>query len=35
VNDLAKAVRRDAPANAAIQTEEGVFVNGVAPLFPD
>jgi hypothetical protein len=35
VNDLAKAVRRDAPANAAIQTEEGDFVNGVAPLFPD
>ena len=35
VNDLAKAVRRDAPADAAIQTEEGVFVNGVAPLFPD
>ena len=35
VNDLAKAVRRDAPANAAIHTEEGVFVNGTAPLFPD
>jgi len=28
-------VRRDAPANAAIHTEEGVFVNGTAPLFPD
>ena len=35
VNDLAKAVRGDAPANATIHTEAGVFVNGVAPLFPD
>ena len=35
MNNLDKAVRRDAPANAAIQTEEGVFVNVVAPLFPD
>jgi len=35
VNDLAKAVQRDAPANATIHTEEGVFVNGTAPLFPD
>jgi len=33
-NDLAKAVQRDAPADAVVQTEEGVFVNGVAPLFP-
>ena len=35
VNDLAKAVQRDAPTNATIHTEEGVFVNGTAPLFPD
>ncbi|MGH3259976.1 MAG: hypothetical protein ACRDOU_32020 [Streptosporangiaceae bacterium] len=35
VNDLAKAVQRDTPANATIHTEAGVFVNGVAPLFPD
>jgi hypothetical protein len=35
VNDLAEAVRRDAPADATIHTEAGVFVNGVAPLFPD
>ena len=35
VSDLAKAVQRVAPANATIHTEEGVFVNGVAPLFPD
>lgn len=35
VNDLAKAVQRDVPANATIHTEAGVFVNGVAPLFPD
>jgi hypothetical protein len=35
VNDLAKAVQRDAPANATVHTEEGVFVNGTAPLLPD
>ena len=35
VNDLAKAVQRDAPTNVTIHTEEGVFVNGTAPLFPD
>jgi hypothetical protein len=35
VNDLAKAVQRDAPTNATIHTEEGVFVNGTAPLFTD
>jgi hypothetical protein len=35
VNDLAQAVQREAPADATIHTEEGVFVNGVAPLFPD
>jgi hypothetical protein len=35
VSDLAKAVQLDAPADATIHTEEGVFVNGVAPLFPD
>ena len=35
VSDLAKAVQRVAPANATIHTEEGVFVNGVAPLFPN
>jgi hypothetical protein len=33
-SDLAKAVRRDAPADATVQTEAGVFVNGTAPLFP-
>jgi hypothetical protein len=35
VSDLAKAVQRDAPANVTIHTEEGAFVNGVVPLFPD
>ena len=35
VQDLAKAVQRDAGADATIHTEAGVFVNGVAPLFPD
>ncbi len=35
VKDLATVVRRDAGANATIHTEAGVFVNGVAPLFPD
>jgi hypothetical protein len=33
-NDLAKAVQRDAPADAIVQTEAGVFVNGTVPLFP-
>jgi hypothetical protein len=35
VSDLAKAVQGVAPADVTIHTEEGVFVNGVAPLFPD
>jgi hypothetical protein len=35
VNDLAKAVQRDAPANATVHTEAGVFANGTAPIFPD
>jgi hypothetical protein len=34
-SDLAKAVQRVAPVNAIIHTDEGVFVNGVAPLFPN
>jgi hypothetical protein len=33
-NDLAKAVQRDAPADATVETEAGIFVNGTAPLFP-